>query len=97
MHSSRRASRAAKDCRLDREKLGLWRWWLGLEVQLDAELDAERQYLRNDWLHRPEAAVATANAVVGVDPSQWGADEKRPDPDDVWDLIENRVSPRFFR
>lgn len=49
---------ALKHCRLDREKLRLWRWWLGLPTFADPDLDLERAYLQHDWLVPSPPALA---------------------------------------
>lgn len=94
-----RALRALKQCRLDREKLMLWRWWLGLPAEPDPDLDLERAYIKNDWLDpvAPEAAVAAPNKrASGVDSGSWGEGDKRPRLEDMRDLVEGRVSAFFL-
>lgn len=90
----RKVARALKSCRLDREKIDMWRWWLGLEV-IPAAAEEEEQELheREGGITAGESVMRAPNAKpnTGVDAKSWKAGERRPNISDVWDLIEGRV------
>ena len=88
----RKVARVLKDTRLDREKLGLWRWWLGLPVEPMADeggdlCTQEEEISRESSLRAPNGQPSRA-----VDAKSWSSDDPRPTLDDVWDLVEGRVS-----
>lgn len=91
----RKVARVLKDTRLDREKLGLWRWWLGLSVEPTREerADEGELYAREEEISQ-ELALRAPNGRPnsGIDAKTWSEDDPRPMLDDVWDLIEERVS-----
>ena len=87
----RKVARVMRGCRLDREKLGLWRWWLGAEET--AQEESEQR-----WAEKARQLSPNGRAEQGVDARLWREKgEKRPVLDDVWDLLEGRVSPFFWR
>lgn len=91
----RNVARVLKSCRLDREKLGLWRWWLGLPVE-PQEGEQEQLYEREMQPSRSSSLKApNARPNSGVDAKAWSEKDPRPMLEDVWDLLEGRVSPSF--
>lgn len=98
----RRIGRVMKSCRLDREKLRLWNYWFGLKVEgmmidevTQEEEDGEEEK-RTDGeeftklgRRHVELLGLSAGAEGGKRRASWG---KRPSLDDVWDLVEFRVS-----
>lgn len=60
----RKVGKVLRGCRLDREKLGYWSWWVGRDGGLGEQM-----------------AMGGGDAI------------ERPEIEDVWDLVEGRVSP----
>lgn len=100
-----RVARVLRQCRVDREKLGLCRWWLGEPAS--PQINREREFF-DEFSGDPDACGTMAADVVralgpnsvpavGMDARGWDADGKRPAPEDVWDLLEARVSPLSAR
>lgn len=96
----RKIARVLKACRLDREKLGLWRWWLGLPVEPEVgggEEQGSRLYESPPDSSRASSMRApNGRPSSGVDANAWETMDPRPMLDDVWDLLEGRVSIRAF-
>ena len=99
-----RIARVLRQCRVDREKLGLWRWWLGEQASPQPGREPE---LFDDVGRDPDTcgtiAVDTRDLRLnerpnfGVDTRSWDDDVVRPSAEDVWDLVEARVCLSFFR
>lgn len=87
----RRIARVVKECRLDREKLALWRWWLHVPKQQIVQ-EEEDSFEKEDGRPSVEDDARAPNARSRFDARQWGDKDPRPELDDVWDLLEARVS-----
>lgn len=97
----RRIGRVMKDCRLDREKLRLWNYWFGQKVE---GMIFEGESKEDEWeedkgekLGRRHVELLGLSGGAGAEEggrrrASWG---KRPSLDDVWDLVEFRVSPSY--
>lgn len=89
----RKVARVLKGCRLDREKLGLWRWWLGLPVEPPQEGEEEQLYeCETDTSRSSSLRAPNGRPGSGVDAKAWSEKDPRPMLDDVWDLLEGKVS-----
>ena len=83
-----------KSCRLDREKLRLWNYWFGMKVEglmEEEEVDDGEAFTKLGRRHM-ELLALSGGAEEGKRRASWG---KRPSLDDVWDLVEFRVSPPY--
>ena len=92
----RRVLRVLRACKLDRQKLELWRLWLGADV---ASHTAEEPLLEDlrllglaaqsaTTLHEKAFAEKRLRAL-----RRWRASSILPDPNDVWDVVERRLDP----
>lgn len=91
----RRLSRVLRACRMDRQKLQLWRLWLGVDTW-DFHVEAGRD---QDLLYTGMGAafpVIDDQAVYGRDATQqarrkWKESCSPPNVVDVWDVLERRL------
>ena len=91
--NNQRVRKVLKSCRLDREKLGIWNWWLGFEVNCPLfleRLDAEEEDKTAEEREKDDIGQRHLEllALSGKKRNEIG---KRPSLDDVWDLLEFRV------
>lgn len=92
----RRVLRVLKACKLDRQKLQLWRIWLGVE-QFGLSTDEGRQ---EELIELGVAASPRASSshlsrgqseMKRTEANRWKQSYVPADPLDVWDLIERRL------
>lgn len=90
-----RVVRVLRECRVDREKLALWRWWLGQKVAPTRDVEASVFEFKGDpapcGTMDMTHLAPNSTPEEGVDARSWVEGEKRPALEDVWDLLEARV------
>ncbi|KAK4698910.1 hypothetical protein P7C70_g7359, partial [Phenoliferia sp. Uapishka_3] len=95
-----RVTRVFSHCRVDREKLALWRWWLGVSVEESEKEESVALFMdgfKGDTDRCGTTVVDVRELAPNsrpeevVDVKSWGPDAKRPEMEDVWDLLEARL------
>ena len=89
----RRVVRVLRACKVDRQKLELWRLWLGVDSMQQAVDEPLLEDLRMLGLaakssngHESAFAEKRSRAL-----NRWRAMQNAPDPVDVWDVLERRL------
>ncbi|KAH8920155.1 hypothetical protein BT69DRAFT_440078 [Atractiella rhizophila] len=82
-----RFSRIIKATQIDRQRLDLWEWWLGVSAEIPEPTDD---------METVDGDASLVALQKTMDPAvAWEEDEEppRPEPDDVWDLVERHLDP----
>lgn len=88
----RKVARVLRLCRLDREKISIWRWWLGVQVVPDQEVGEEKGEIEElETSAEKEVAGPNEQLLDELDPRNWNKTDRRPRSEDVFALIEGRL------
>jgi hypothetical protein len=91
----RRVLRVLRACKIDRQRLHLWRTWLGAEAPDAAGARAEDLAdlgLALSPSVKEEGAIKSREQLASEARARWNKGASLPDPLDVWDVLERRVS-----
>ncbi|KAM0792926.1 hypothetical protein ACM66B_002685 [Microbotryomycetes sp. NB124-2] len=95
-----RASYLLRECRLDREKIALWRWWLGLGPPSGETNEADgsqatemapQDSKKSSKVRQASVQLPHSKPHPTVDVKEWTSEDERPVADDVWDLLEGKL------
>ncbi|PWN99923.1 hypothetical protein FA09DRAFT_198811 [Tilletiopsis washingtonensis] len=90
----RRVLRVLRACKIDRQRLHLWRTWLGAEAPDAAGARAEDLAdlgLALSPSVKEEGAIKSREQLASEARARWNKGASLPDPLDVWDVLERRL------
>jgi len=90
----RRVLRVMKACKVDRQKIELWRLWLGAE-SVESITKEEPWGGRGGWADELSPKDSASRKAAQASRTKWKGTFIQPDPLDVWDVLEGRVSAGF--
>lgn len=92
----RRVLRVMRACKVDRQKLELWRLWLGAQT-VESVTKEEPWGGRGGWAEDFSSINNQAGQkAINAAKSKWKATFIQADAMDVWDVLERRVSTRLL-
>lgn len=92
----RRVSRVLKACKLDRQKIQLWKVWLNVDP-LNTQIEPSRNEdlielgLAASSAAASESLIRAKEELAKLAKTRWRSAFAQADPIDVWDVIERRL------